>query len=163
MFLPTAFMTGLVGRFFKQFGWTAAVAVFLLLALLAAFVLTQGKDWKPLLLAAIGGIAGFTSASVTLARPDPMAPWIGAQVTLKGYWDGQFLNLDDPRARVALAPRWPNCWRTAMPSAAEIEVEECAAPNGSYSLSERLVKPDSPPPWRSVRMRSRRPVRILCG
>src|SRR6185312_3766722 len=33
---------------------------------------------------------------------------------------------------------------TAMPSAAEIEVEECAAPNGSYSLSARLVKPDVP-------------------
>jgi hypothetical protein len=32
-----------------------------------------------------------------------------------------------------------------MPSPAEIEVEECAAPNGSYSLSARLVKPDSPP------------------
>ena len=27
----------------------------------------------------------------------------------------------------------------------------------------RRVKPDSPPPWRSVRMRSRRPVTILCG
>ena len=52
---------------------------------------------------------------------------------------------------------------TAMPSPAEIEVEECAAPNGSYSLSARRVKPDSPPPMRSVRMRSRRPVRILCG
>ncbi len=24
VFLPTAIMTGLVGRFFKQFGWTAA-------------------------------------------------------------------------------------------------------------------------------------------
>ena len=35
-----------------------------------------------------------------------------------------------------------------MPRPAEIEVEECAAPNGSYSLSARLVKPDSPPPWR---------------
>ena len=52
---------------------------------------------------------------------------------------------------------------TAMPRPAEIEVEECAAPKQSYSLSARLVKPDSPPPWRSVRMRSRRPVRILCG
>ena len=52
---------------------------------------------------------------------------------------------------------------TAMPRPAEIEVEECAAPNGSYSLSVRLVKPDRPPPVRSVRMRSRRPVRILCG
>jgi hypothetical protein len=51
----------------------------------------------------------------------------------------------------------------ANPSAAEIEVELCAAPNGSYSLSLRRVKPDSPAPWRSVRMRSRRPVTILCG
>ena len=33
---------------------------------------------------------------------------------------------------------------TAMPRPAEIEVEECAAPNGSYSLSARLVKPDKP-------------------
>ncbi len=52
---------------------------------------------------------------------------------------------------------------TAMPNPAEIEVELCAAPNASYSLSTRRVKPDKPPPWRSVRMRSRRPVKILCG
>ena len=34
----------------------------------------------------------------------------------------------------------------AKPSAAEIEVELWAVPNGSYSLSDRLVKPESPPP-----------------
>ncbi len=28
VFLPTAFMSGVVGKFFKQFGWTAALAVF---------------------------------------------------------------------------------------------------------------------------------------
>jgi multidrug efflux pump subunit AcrB len=28
VFLPTAFMSGVIGRFFKQFGWTAALAVF---------------------------------------------------------------------------------------------------------------------------------------
>jgi multidrug efflux pump subunit AcrB len=28
VFLPTAFMSGIVGRFFVQFGWTAAIAVF---------------------------------------------------------------------------------------------------------------------------------------
>ncbi len=28
VFLPTAFMSGIVGKFFKQFGWTAALAVF---------------------------------------------------------------------------------------------------------------------------------------
>ena len=46
---------------------------------------------------------------------------------------------------------------------AEIDVDACAAPNGSYSLSSRLVNPESPPGCRSVRMRSRRPVMILCG
>jgi hypothetical protein len=50
-----------------------------------------------------------------------------------------------------------------MPRPALIEVEECAAPNGSYSLSVRRVKPERPPPLRIERMRSRRPVRILCG
>ena len=68
-----------------------------------------------------------------------------------------------PITAMTLLPRAVRSRATAMPSPAEIEVEECAAPNGSYSLSARLVKPDSPPPWRSVRMRSRRPVRILCG
>src|SRR3546814_18838861 len=34
----------------------------------------------------------------------------------------------------------------AKPSAAEMEVELCAAPNGSKSLSARRVKPESPPP-----------------
>jgi len=32
VFLPTAFMSGIVGRFFVQFGWTAAIAVFFSLA-----------------------------------------------------------------------------------------------------------------------------------
>ena len=59
------------------------------------------------------------------------------------------------------SPRWSRA--TAKPSAAEIEVAAWAAPNGSYWLSARLVKPERPPPWRRVRMRSRRPVRILCG
>jgi hypothetical protein len=58
-------------------------------------------------------------------------------------------------------PTWSRA--AAKPRPAEIEVAACAAPKGSYSLSLRLVKPDSPPPWRRVRMRSRRPVRILCG
>ena len=38
VFLPTAFMSGIVGRFFKQFGWTAAMAVFA--SLLVARLLT---------------------------------------------------------------------------------------------------------------------------
>ncbi|NRF65985.1 efflux RND transporter permease subunit [Aquincola sp. S2] len=38
VFLPTAFMTGIVGRFFVQFGWTAAIAVFV--SLVVARMLT---------------------------------------------------------------------------------------------------------------------------
>ncbi len=41
----------------------------------------------------------------------------------------------------------------AIPSAAEIDVAACAAPNGSNSLSLRLVKPERPPAARSVWMR----------
>ena len=52
---------------------------------------------------------------------------------------------------------------SAMPSAAEMLVDECAVPKASYSLSLRWGKPDRPPSWRRVAMRSRRPVRILCG
>ncbi len=38
VFLPTAFMSGIAGRFFKQFGWTASLAVFA--SLVVARVLT---------------------------------------------------------------------------------------------------------------------------
>ena len=54
-FLPTAFMSGIAGRFFKQFGWTASLAVFaslvvarLLTPMMAAYMLKplvhQDKD-----------------------------------------------------------------------------------------------------------------------
>src|SRR3546814_2050812 len=64
----------------------------------------------------------------------------------------------DPSPITAIArPGWSlSLFATAKPSAALIEVDECAAPKGSYSLSLRLVKPDSPPPVLSVRIRSRR-------
>ena len=68
-----------------------------------------------------------------------------------------------PITAITLRLRPCSSLATAMPRPAEIEVELWAAPNGSYSDSERLVKPLRPPPWRMVRMRSRRPVRILCG
>ena len=38
VFLPTAFMSGIAGKFFKQFGWTAALAVFA--SLVVARILT---------------------------------------------------------------------------------------------------------------------------
>ena len=50
---------------------------------------------------------------------------------------------------------------TAIPKVEEIEVELCAAPKGSYSLSDLLVKPERPPPFRNVLILSFRPVIIL--
>ena len=50
VFLPTAFMTGVVGKFFKQFGWTAALAVFaslvvarMLTPMMAAYLMKPDK------------------------------------------------------------------------------------------------------------------------
>ena len=51
----------------------------------------------------------------------------------------------------------------AIPSPEDIEVELCAAPKGSYSLSDRFVKPDNPFPCRNVLILSFLPVSILCG
>jgi len=51
VFLPTAFMSGIPGRFFKQFGWTAALAVFaslvvarLLTPMMCAYLLKPVKE-----------------------------------------------------------------------------------------------------------------------
>jgi multidrug efflux pump subunit AcrB len=57
VFLPTAFMSGIAGKFFKQFGWTASLAVFaslvvarVLTPMMAAYLLkpivTQERDAK---------------------------------------------------------------------------------------------------------------------
>ncbi|WP_177183062.1 DNA internalization-related competence protein ComEC/Rec2 [Deinococcus reticulitermitis] len=55
--------------------------------------------------ALLGAGLGWGSASLQGRAGDPLAPWVGALVTLEGEWDGQFLTLSEPRARVALAPR----------------------------------------------------------
>lgn len=60
VFLPTAFMAGVPGKFFVQFGWTAALAVFfslvvarMLTPMMAAYILTRPKKehtdprWMP--------------------------------------------------------------------------------------------------------------------
>lgn len=64
VFLPTAFMDGIPGKFFKQFGWTAAIAVFaslvvarLLTPMMAAYMLKDSHEnekeswWMPSYLA----------------------------------------------------------------------------------------------------------------
>ncbi|MBL8416812.1 MAG: efflux RND transporter permease subunit [Dechloromonas sp.] len=56
VFLPTAFMSGVAGKFFVQFGWTAAIAVFfslvvarMLTPMMAAYILKppKGKHLAP--------------------------------------------------------------------------------------------------------------------
>ena len=47
---------------------------------------------------------------------------------------------------------------TAIPKAAETDVDACPAPKGSYSDSDRLVKPERPPPCLMVDILERRPV-----
>ncbi|TFW28522.1 efflux RND transporter permease subunit [Massilia horti] len=51
VFLPTAFMSGIVGKFFKQFGWTATLAILasllvarLLTPMMAAYLLKPAKQ-----------------------------------------------------------------------------------------------------------------------
>jgi multidrug efflux pump subunit AcrB len=51
VFLPTAFMSGIAGKFFKQFGWTAALAVFaslvvarMLTPMMAAYMMKGSKS-----------------------------------------------------------------------------------------------------------------------
>ncbi|ABF45874.1 DNA internalization-related competence protein ComEC/Rec2 [Deinococcus geothermalis DSM 11300] len=56
-------------------------------------------------LALAGGGLGFGAERLNAAQPDRMSPWVGAPVTLVGDWDGQFLRLSDPPARVALSPK----------------------------------------------------------
>jgi multidrug efflux pump subunit AcrB len=63
VFLPTAFMSGIAGKFFKQFGWTAALAVFA--SLVVARVLT------PMM-------AAYLLKPIVTAHKDPswMAPYL---------------------------------------------------------------------------------------
>ena len=51
VFLPTAFMSGVPGKFFVQFGWTAAIAVFfslvvarMLTPMMAAYFLKRAEE-----------------------------------------------------------------------------------------------------------------------
>jgi len=68
VFLPTAFMSGIAGKFFKQFGWTASLAVFaslvvarMLTPMMAAYLLkpASGVEKDPLWLALYMRMAGW--------------------------------------------------------------------------------------------------------
>lgn len=87
-------------------GWFESGAVWAYVVLcFGAFLCLQNRRPAGLLLLLLGGTLGWGSQHIVNGRPNVMTPWIGAKVTLNGYWDGQFLNLNDPKARVALAPK----------------------------------------------------------
>ncbi|WP_457445426.1 efflux RND transporter permease subunit [Roseateles sp. P5_E4] len=78
VFLPTAFMSGVVGKFFVQFGWTASIAVFfslvvarMLTPMMAAYILKAPKKAhkEPFWMATYLGWArwAFTHKGKTLA------------------------------------------------------------------------------------------------
>ncbi|ADV66425.1 DNA internalization-related competence protein ComEC/Rec2 [Deinococcus maricopensis DSM 21211] len=93
------------------------------LALMAGVLVAFGAWWGALLLAVVAGAAawvrapalmlvalvcfgvGFARERAWWAAPDVMTPWVGARVTLSGEWDGQFLRLADPPARVSVRPK----------------------------------------------------------
>ena len=98
-------------------GWGAGVV---LLALMLSWPAGKG-----VLLGACVVLAalGFVRERSWQAAPDPLAGWVGAQVTLSGDWDGQSLHLSDPPSAVALSPK-PR------------------GPAGRLSVRGRLVRPD---------------------
>ena len=78
-------------------GWGALV-----LGLGAALGLLDRRAWLTVL-TGLAALAGFASLSAVQRQPDVLVPWMGAQVTLQGRWDGQFLTLREPRARVIVS------------------------------------------------------------
>ncbi len=82
VYLPTAFISGIAGRFFKQFGWTAALAVFaslvvarLLTPMMSAYLLKPlvASEHEPRWLAAYMR-AGPLVPAPSLADPDRRSP-----------------------------------------------------------------------------------------
>lgn len=98
---PVPLALGIVGGILLSLGLPWGWAALLVAAILPVL------DTRPLLavLTLLGGGLGYGAAQMQAREPDRIAPWVGGLVTLRGHWDGQFLTLDDPRARVALAPK----------------------------------------------------------
>jgi hypothetical protein len=72
VFLPTAFMSGMAGKFFKQFGWTAALAVFaslvvarMLTPMMAAYIMKppRGRARRAALDAAVPALGALVPAA----------------------------------------------------------------------------------------------------
>ncbi|WP_051935423.1 DNA internalization-related competence protein ComEC/Rec2 [Deinococcus sp. YIM 77859] len=116
---PVPLATGVMGGILLGLGlWWGA-----LLCLAGMLLAVLDGRAALALLALVGGALGWGAERVQAAQPDRMAPWVGALVTLRGHWDGQFLRLADPPARVAVSPK-------------------PAVPPGQLVVSGRLIRPE---------------------
>ncbi len=112
VFLPTAFMSGIPGKFFVQFGWTAAIAVFfslvvarLLTPMMAAYVLRPPKQAhrEPRWLAAYLRAAGWCLKHRVLTLLATAVFFVGSFL-LAGLLPTGFLPPDDlSQTQVALS------------------------------------------------------------
>ncbi|THF58621.1 efflux RND transporter permease subunit [Pseudothauera rhizosphaerae] len=103
VFLPTAFMSGIAGLFFKQFGWTAALAVFaslvvarLLTPMMAAYLLkpARGEAREPRWLAAYMRLAAWCLHHRRITLAAALAFFIGS-LTLIPLLPSGFIPPDD--------------------------------------------------------------------
>ncbi|GGJ21260.1 DNA internalization-related competence protein ComEC/Rec2 [Deinococcus roseus] len=92
--------------------------VYLLAALCAGILLANGQFWSVVLLLAllflrsVPGLMlalvclgwGYFHSGSLLKTPDPLQPYYGQKWEFSGDWDGSFLQLKEPAARIALAP-----------------------------------------------------------
>lgn len=103
---PLAAFAGVLAGILLSWG-AAWGALFLLVPLLGVSWQAdqRGRGWPLVALALIGSAFGGVRERQAWAAPSPLAEWRGAVVTLEGAWDGQFLSLRDPPARVALSPK----------------------------------------------------------
>lgn len=116
VFLPTAFMGGVVGQFFRQFGWTAAIAIFaslmvarLITPMMAAYVLRPEKrEVKPQskLMTWYLQVVSWTLSHRWLTMGATLALFVGS-LSLVGLLPTAFIpdnDIDQTRVAIELTP-----------------------------------------------------------
>ncbi|ULH14860.1 DNA internalization-related competence protein ComEC/Rec2 [Deinococcus sp. KNUC1210] len=76
-----------------------------LATLLALGLTAASRRWWLTGLVLLAGGAGYVREQNWEHAPDLLAGYVGGTLTLQGHWDGQFLSLKDPAAKVALSPK----------------------------------------------------------
>ena len=121
---PVPAALSLIGGVLLGFGSVWGLPVLILALLLGVWTGRTPAGRAGLLGAcALLALLGFVRESQWWNAPDRLSPWIGATLTVSGYWDGQLLHLSDPPAAMALAPK-------------------PLSPPGQLSVRGSLVRPD---------------------